>query len=178
MQLSPAVSFCCTWLLRDFNFFFSPCYNKYWTLLTYLFFFCFAKEVKDILHNVVLRNMVRDSMHIKKEAFEAWRRVIEVTLASCPADILPKDTRQTVIAELLQDLLSKVHCKGYFLFFTADVLQNVYNNWILIERMADFLIARLVDWLISWNVNRWIIIQCSGDRSIKPLHRLVSFLVL
>ena len=69
------------------------------------------KEVKDILHNVVLRNMVRESMHIKKEAFEAWRRVIEVTLASCPADILPKDTRQTVIAEVLQDLLSKVHCK-------------------------------------------------------------------
>lgn len=56
-------------------------------------------------------------MHIKKEAFEAWRRVIEVTLASCSADILPKDTRQTVIAELLQDSLSKVHCKGYLDFF-------------------------------------------------------------
>lgn len=82
-----------------------------------MFFFCFVKEVKDILHNVVLRNMVRDSMHIKKEAFEAWRRVIEVTLASCPADILPKDTRRTVIAELLQDLLSKVHCKGYLDYF-------------------------------------------------------------
>lgn len=52
-------------------------------------------------------------MHIKNEAFEAWRRVIEITLASCPADILPKDTRQTVIAEVLQDLLSKVRCKGY-----------------------------------------------------------------
>ena len=73
-----------------------------------LLLFCFVKEVKDILHNVVLRNMVRESMHIKKEAFEAWRRVIEVTLASCPADILPKDTRQTVISEVLQDLLSKV----------------------------------------------------------------------
>ena len=76
-------------------------------LLTNVFFF-FFKEVKDILHNVVLRNMVRESMHIKKEAFEAWRRVIEITLASCSADILPKDTRQTVIAEVLQDLLSKV----------------------------------------------------------------------
>ena len=81
-------------------------------LLTNLFLFC--KEVKDILQNVVLRNMVRESMHIKKELFEAWRRVTEVTLASCPADILPKDTRQTVIAEVLQDLLSKVHYKGYF----------------------------------------------------------------
>lgn len=56
-------------------------------------------------------------MHIKNEAFEAWRRVIEITLASCPADILPKDTRQTVIAEVLQDLLSKVRCKGYLDFF-------------------------------------------------------------
>ena len=64
--------------------------------------------------------MVRESMHIKKEAFEAWRRVIEVTLASCPADILPKDTRQTVIAEVLQDLLSKVHCKGYLDFLALS----------------------------------------------------------
>ena len=67
------------------------------------------QEVKDILHSVVLRNMMRESLHIKKESFEAWRRVVEVTLASCPADILPKDTRQTVIADILQDLLSKVH---------------------------------------------------------------------
>lgn len=81
-----------------------------WILLDFIFL---VKEVKHILENVVLRNMMRESMHIKKEAFEAWRRVIEVTLASCSADILPKDTRQTVIAELLQDSLSKVHCKGY-----------------------------------------------------------------
>lgn len=67
------------------------------------------QEVKDILHSVVLRNMMRESLHIKKESFEAWRRVVEVTLASCPTDILPKDTRQTVIADILQDLLSKVH---------------------------------------------------------------------
>ena len=67
------------------------------------------QEVKDILHSVVLRNMLRESLHIKKESFEAWRRVVEVTLASCPTDILPKDTRQTVIADILQDLLSKVH---------------------------------------------------------------------
>ena len=67
-----------------------------------------VQEVRDILHNVVLRNMMRESLHIKKEAFEAWRRVIEVTLASCPTDILPRDTRQTVISEVLQDLLSKV----------------------------------------------------------------------
>lgn len=66
------------------------------------------QEVKDILHNVVLRNKVRESLHIKKEAFEAWRRVIEVTLASCSVDILPRDTRQTIISEVLQDLLSKI----------------------------------------------------------------------
>ena len=70
--------------------------------------FVLKKEVKDILHNVVLRNKVRESLHIKKEAFEAWRRVIEVTLASCSVDILPRDTRQTIISEVLQDLLSKV----------------------------------------------------------------------
>lgn len=83
-------------------------YHYYWALLCEFYFV--LKEVKDILHNVVLRNMVRESMHIKKEAFEAWRRVIEVTLASCPADILPKDTKLTVISEVLQDLLSKVQC--------------------------------------------------------------------
>lgn len=66
------------------------------------------QEVRDILQNVVLRNMMRESLHIKKEAFEAWRRVIEVALASCPVEILPRDTRQTVIAEVLQDMLCRI----------------------------------------------------------------------
>ena len=66
---------------------------------------------------------MRENLHIKKESFEAWRRVIEVTLASCPADILPKDTRQTVIAEVLQDLLSKVIRHSYS-WFGHDVIKN------------------------------------------------------
>ena len=60
--------------------------------------------------------MMRESLHIKKEAFEAWRRVIEVALASCPVEILPRDTRQTVIAEVLQDMLCRV-C--YFLHLSS-----------------------------------------------------------
>ena len=129
MQLNHAVSFCCIWPLRDVNLSFLPCYNKSWTC--WLICFCFVKEVKDILHNVVLRNMVRESMHVKKEAFEAWRRVIEITLASCPADILPKDTRQTVIAEVLQDLLSKVHCKGCLDFFGIKQFLLLFWEWLL-----------------------------------------------
>ena len=72
------------------------------------FQFYTLKEVKDVLQNVVLRNMVRESLHVKREAFEGWRRVVEVVLASCPGDILPKDTRQAVISDVLQDLLAKV----------------------------------------------------------------------
>lgn len=95
---------------------------EFWTVLSEVVF-VFKKEVKAILHNVVLRNMVRESLHIKKEVFEAWRRVIEVTLASCPVDILPRDTRQSVISEVLQDLLSKV-CGLYSFRYDAPKLWN------------------------------------------------------
>ena len=74
--------------------------------------------------------MVRESMHIKNEAFEAWRRVIEITLASCPADILPRDTRQTVIAEVLQDLLSKVCCEGSLDFFGIKQFLLLFGEWL------------------------------------------------
>lgn len=66
------------------------------------------KEVKEILQNVVEQNSVREALHVKREAFEGWRRVVEVVLASCPPDILPKDTRLAVISEILQELLLKV----------------------------------------------------------------------
>ena len=66
------------------------------------------KEVREILQNVVQHNSVKESLHVKREALEGWRRVVEVVLASCPVDILPKDTRQAVIVEILQELLMKV----------------------------------------------------------------------
>ncbi|XP_048578619.1 nuclear pore complex protein Nup205 isoform X2 [Nematostella vectensis] len=66
------------------------------------------QEVKDILSNVVQRNMVRESLQAKKDAFESWRQVIEVALATCPGDILLQDVKQAVILETLQDLLMKI----------------------------------------------------------------------
>ena len=85
----------------------------------------------------MLRNKVRESLHIKKEAFEAWRRVIEVTLASCSVDILPRDTRQTIISEVLQDLLSKVctpltaQRRGNLLFMEGERL--IWRGGVLIK---------------------------------------------
>jgi len=64
--------------------------------------------VKDILHHVVQRNMVRQSLHGKKESLESWRQVVETILATCGYDLLPRDTKQAVILETLQDLLNKV----------------------------------------------------------------------
>ena len=54
------------------------------------------------------RNIVRQSLYVKKESLEAWRQLIEVVLATCPTDIFPAETRQSVIAETLQDLLVRV----------------------------------------------------------------------
>ena len=52
--------------------------------------------------------MVRESLQGKREALESWRQVVEVILATCGYDILPRDTKQAVILETLQDLLIKV----------------------------------------------------------------------
>lgn len=70
-------------------------------------FFCF-QEVQAILRTSLARNMVRESLHEKRQAFEAWRQVVEILLTSCPEDLLTGEARQNVLFELLQDLLKKV----------------------------------------------------------------------
>ena len=58
--------------------------------------------------STVERNGYQEVVHSKRQMFDAWRQVVEITLTACPEDLLQGEARQTVIFELLQDLLSKV----------------------------------------------------------------------
>ncbi|XP_055955132.1 nuclear pore complex protein Nup205 [Patella vulgata] len=78
-------------------------------------------EIQQILGTVVLRNKVRGSLYTKRQSFEAWRQVAEVLLTACPEDVLNGETRQTVIFELLQDLLLKVATDDSLPELTAPV---------------------------------------------------------
>ena len=60
------------------------------------------------MKNVVSRNSVRKSLSVKQQSYDAWRQVAEIWLTSCPEDLMPREIRQTVLFELLQELLSKV----------------------------------------------------------------------
>ena len=51
---------------------------------------------------------MREALHRQRQNFEAWRQVSEVLLTACPEDLLSGERRQTVIFELLQELLCKV----------------------------------------------------------------------
>ena len=62
-----------------------------------------------ILKTVIDRNQVCRSLHSKHQAFEGWRQVTEIVLTSCPEDLLQGELRQTVLFEILQDLLMKVN---------------------------------------------------------------------
>ena len=61
-----------------------------------------------ILKTVIDRNKVCKSLHSKHQAFEGWRQVTEIVLTACPEDLLQGELRQTVLFEILQDLLIKV----------------------------------------------------------------------
>ena len=78
------------------------------------FFFAFLQEVKNVLEHAVERNLVRESLRAKRDAFEAWRQVIETTFAVSPGDVLPAEAKEIVILELLQELLAKVIPLFYF----------------------------------------------------------------
>ncbi|KAL3882663.1 hypothetical protein ACJMK2_028981 [Sinanodonta woodiana] len=66
------------------------------------------EEIESILRIVVARNNVSLSLHSKRQAFDAWRHVTEVILSSCPEDLLAGEARQSLLFELLQDLLLKI----------------------------------------------------------------------
>lgn len=65
-----------------------------------------------LLKVVIHRNKVCQSLYSKDQAFESWRQVVEIILCACPQDLLQGETRQTVLFEILNDLLMKV-----FLFY-------------------------------------------------------------
>ena len=54
------------------------------------------------------RNRCGEGLYSKQQAFEAWRQLIEVILASCPPELLGREVKQTMIFDLMQDLLAKV----------------------------------------------------------------------
>ncbi|XP_052809828.1 nuclear pore complex protein Nup205-like [Mya arenaria] len=66
------------------------------------------EEIKLVLRMVIERNRVCTSLHWKQVGFDAWRQVTEVVLSACPSDLLQGETRQTVLFEILQELLMKV----------------------------------------------------------------------
>lgn len=70
---------------------------------------------------MVQRNIVRENLQGKKESLESWRQVVEVILATCPYDILPRDTKQAVILETLQDLLMKIAQENALTELTSPV---------------------------------------------------------
>ncbi|KAL5010671.1 hypothetical protein ScPMuIL_012976 [Solemya velum] len=78
-------------------------------------------EVSMVLKTVVTRNQVRESLHCKRQAFEAWRQVTEVLLTACPEDLLSQEMRQSILFELLQDLLVKVADEEALIELTAPV---------------------------------------------------------
>ncbi|KAJ8314739.1 hypothetical protein KUTeg_006889 [Tegillarca granosa] len=80
-----------------------------------------VEEVESILKNVVLRNQVRQNLYAKQQSFDAWRQVTEVLLTSCPEDYLPKDVKQAILFELLQELLQKVADEDSLTELTAPV---------------------------------------------------------
>ena len=77
-------------------------------------------------------------MDVKKESFEAWREVIEAFLATYPTDILPTDTKYTVKAEKLQDLLFVQQAVNYKQLRKGAIChQDVSRGIKLIGMVAD-----------------------------------------
>ncbi|CAH1799487.1 unnamed protein product [Owenia fusiformis] len=66
------------------------------------------EEIQNILANVVQKNSVRESIHAKRQAFNALRQVIEIILNACPMDLISGEKRQLALFEITQDLLVKV----------------------------------------------------------------------
>lgn len=65
-----------------------------------------------MLKHAVDRNLVRQSFQAKHHAFDAWRHVVEVIFAISPSDIMAVDKKQSIIIEILQELIPKVNYKN------------------------------------------------------------------
>ena len=86
--------------------------------------------MEGILKNIVARNAVRKNLSIKQQSYDAWRHVAEILLTSCPEDLMPREVRQTVLFELLQELLSKVFPNILFIsvVFLVNFLHFLRNE--------------------------------------------------
>lgn len=65
------------------------------------------------------RNVVRQSFQAKHNAFDSWRQVVEVIFAISPTDVMPVDKKQSILVEILRELIPKV---SSFLFFNILIL--------------------------------------------------------
>jgi len=65
-------------------------------------------DIQNICTALVERNALQESVQVKRQAFDAWRQVVEIVLTACPEDLLTGEARRSAIFELLQDLLTKV----------------------------------------------------------------------
>ncbi|XP_035827391.1 nuclear pore complex protein Nup205 [Aplysia californica] len=89
------------------------------------------EEIQLILETVVEHNESRQGLQRKKLAFEAWRQLVEVMLTTVPQELLDGERRQSVLFDLLQELLVKVSGEEVSLEATAlvsDVLLTLMAN--------------------------------------------------
>ena len=83
---------------------------------------CLFQEIEMILKTVVDKNLVCKSLHSKHQGFEGWRQVTEILLTACPEDLLQGELRQTILFEILQDLLIKVN-------YSLDI-KRIFTNMV------------------------------------------------
>ena len=85
------------------------------------------------------RNRYREGLYSKQQAFESWRQLIEVILASCPPELLNREIKQTMIFDLMRDLLAKVgetelyYIQNYYhlqIFYISlkKLIKNLYKK--------------------------------------------------
>uniref|UniRef100_T1JB70 Partial AB-hydrolase lipase domain-containing protein n=1 Tax=Strigamia maritima TaxID=126957 RepID=T1JB70_STRMM len=67
-----------------------------------------SQEIQNILSYVVKRNKVRENVHAKRQIFDSWRQITEIILTAYPSEVLEGEKRQTVLFELIQELIHKV----------------------------------------------------------------------
>jgi len=67
------------------------------------------QEVHSLLAVVVRRNQMEAAAHLSQELFESWRQLVETALHAMLQDDIKKEFKVTVLFELIQDLLIKVH---------------------------------------------------------------------
>ncbi|CAL1531629.1 unnamed protein product, partial [Lymnaea stagnalis] len=89
------------------------------------------EEIQRILETAVEHNDAREALQCKKRAFEAWRQVVEVMLTSVPHDLLSGERRQSILFDLLQELLIKVSGEDVSIeaiALVSDVLLTLMAN--------------------------------------------------